>query len=454
MDLTPDMKKKWIRRVTTLILICILIFLGIKNIDTVSQIVLWCLNLALPLVIGVAIALIIDVPMRFLETYLWKNAANRFLSALRRPIAFILSLLLIIGGLAGIVMVIIPELIESIKIIVLGVIDLVGKIDAMTPEELAEVPFANLILTIDWDTVIVSLQNWLKNQSSVIVKSAFSTLSSVIIAIFDMIVAFAFAIYLLFSKDKIKRQLIRMVNVWLPERFGAWLVHACSVACNNFRSFISGQTLEALILGTLCMLGMLIFKIPYAPMVSVLVGITALIPVVGGFIGGGVGAFMILTVDPSKALFFVIFLVILQQLEGNLIYPKVMGHRVNLPGIWILAAVTVGGGVGGPLGMLLSVPITSTAYVLIREATNKREKENAKNPQEAENYDAHSDVEFNPFEEIFEAESERDETNADTIQEIQSLEDAESVSSEPITAPKSQKESKKSKNKKTSKTKK
>ena len=135
------------------------------------------------------------------------------------------------------------------------------------------------------------------------------------------------------------------------------------------------------------MLGMLVFNIPYAPMVSVLVGITALIPVIGGFIGGGIGAFMILTSDPSKALFFVVFLVILQQLEGNLIYPKVMGHRIHLPGIWILAAVTLGGGIGGPIGMLLSVPLTSTAYVLVREATAKREKElEVEKSEEGEDY--------------------------------------------------------------------
>ena len=132
--------------------------------------------------------------------------------------------------------------------------------------------------------------------------------------------------------------------------------------------------MEAVILGVLCMVGMLILRIPYAPMVGALVGVTALIPVVGGFIGAGVGAFMILTENPLKAVIFVVFLVILQQLEGNLIYPRVMGSRVNLPGMWVLAAVTIGGGIAGPIGMLLSVPVASTAYVLLKEATIKREE--------------------------------------------------------------------------------
>ena len=129
-----------------------------------------------------------------------------------------------------------------------------------------------------------------------------------------------------------------------------------------------------MILGLLCLIGMLLFRIPFAPMVSALVGVTALIPVVGAFIGGISGAFIILTADPLKALIFIVFLVILQQLEGNLIYPRVMGQRVNLPGMWILASVTLGGGIAGPIGMLLSVPLASTAYILFKEATFKREK--------------------------------------------------------------------------------
>ena len=143
---------------------------------------------------------------------------------------------------------------------------------------------------------------------------------------------------------------------------------------SNFRNFVSGQALEAVILSTLCMIGMLILQLPYIPMVGALVGVTALIPVVGGFIGAVIGTFMILTVDPVKAVIFLAFLIILQQLEGNLIYPRVMGSRVKLPAMWILAAVTVGGGLAGPVGMLLGVPIASTAYVLLREATEQREQ--------------------------------------------------------------------------------
>jgi predicted PurR-regulated permease PerM len=180
-----------------------------------------------------------------------------------------------------------------------------------------------------------------------------------------------FAIHILLGKEKLKQQARRILRVWTPKKTDK-IIHAFSIANVNFRNFIAAQTLEAMILALLCLFGMWIFGFPYAPMISVLVGVTALIPIVGGFVGGGIGAFMILTVDPMEAIWFLLFFIILQQLEGNLIYPKVMGGRVNLPSMWILAAVTVGGGIAGPIGMLLSVPLFSTAYALFKEETEKR----------------------------------------------------------------------------------
>ena len=374
MELTPNTKKKWVRWTITLFIVSVLLFFAVQNIDAVRAFFSWCFKLARPLLIGAAIAIIINVPMKFFEEYLWKNTKRKFWCALRRPAAFLLSTVIIAGCLTGIFLVIIPELTESIKIIVSGTIGLINRFGAMTPEEYAELPFGNLLMQIDWDKTLASLQDWLKNQSSNIIKSAFTTISSVISIVFDLVVAFVFAIYLTFSKAKIKHHSKRLARVWLPKQSAEWLIHAAHVTSTNLKSFIAGQTLEALILGGLCLLGMWAFQIPYAPMISVLVGITALIPIIGAFVGGGVGAFMILTVNPSKALFFVIFLVILQQLEGNLIYPKVMGKKIHLPSMLILAAVTIGGGIAGAIGMLLSVPLTATAYTLIKEATQKREQ--------------------------------------------------------------------------------
>jgi len=319
-------------------------------------------------------ALILNVPMHFFESHLFSKTKKPFLKKIRRPLSYIISLVMIIGVLVGVVWLVIPELAGAVKLIVQSVIDTITRLNAMDKAELAELPFGSILLDTDWDKLLDILQTWLKNKSGSIVNTAVGTVSSLVGGIFDFFISFIFSIYILFSKEKLKAQVSRLVRVWLPRSFGEWLIHASHVASGNFRNFISGQSLEAVILGILCMIGMLILDIPYAPMVGALIGVTALIPVVGAFIGTIVGAFMILTVEPIKAVIFVVFLLILQQLEGNLIYPKVMGSRVNLPAMWILAAVTVGGGIAGPIGMLLAVPVASTAYILIREATLQREK--------------------------------------------------------------------------------
>lgn len=374
MEFTPEKRKRLTRWLIGIATACILIFLGVQNIGVVANAVSWVAGLIMPLILGFAFALILNVPMRFFESHIWSKTKNKILQNLRRPLSFVISLLLIIGILVGVVWLVIPELIEAIKVIVQGAIELINKFSAMSKQDLAELPFGSLLLNTDWDKLLDTMQTWLKDQSGTIVNTAVGTISSLVGGIFDFFISFVFAVYILFSKDKLKAQAKRLVRVWLPQNFGEWAIHAASIINQNFRNFISGQSLEAVILGVLCMLGMWIFGFPYAPMIGALVGVTALIPVVGGFIGAGVGAFMMLTVDPIKALFFLVFIIVLQQLEGNLIYPRVMGSRVNLPGMWIFAAVAVGGGVAGPVGMLLSVPIASTVYVLVREATEKREK--------------------------------------------------------------------------------
>ena len=372
MDFTPEHRKKLTRWLIGTVAACILIFLGVQNIGIIAYALSWSVKLVMPLLLGFAFALILNVPMRFFESHFWPGTKQPALCTLRRPAAYCVSLIMILGILAGVVWLVIPELVEAVKLIADSVIVFVSKLSAMDTAELAKQPFGNLLLKPDWDAILNTAENWIKEQGGNIMNTVVDAIGSVVGGVFDLFVAIVFSIYILFSKDRLKEQSFRLIRVWLPKRFGQWLVHAASVAGSNFRSFVSGQTLEAVILGSLCIIGMLLLNIPYAPMVSALVGVTALIPVVGSLVGAMVGAFMILTVDPIKAVIFLIFLIILQQLEGNLIYPKVMGSRVNLPGMWILAAVTVGGGVAGPIGMLLAVPLVSTFYILAREATEHR----------------------------------------------------------------------------------
>lgn len=373
MKKTFENKKKLTAWIIGIAAACILIFLGVRYIDAVSNAFSWCVGIVMPLIIGCAIAMIINVPMAFLETHLWKNSKNVFLCKVRRVVAFLLSLILIIGIFAGIIIIVVPTLVESVTVIVQSVIEIADRINSTSKEEVEELPFGELLADIDWSHLLDTMKSWLKNQAKTIVNTVFGTISSIVVAVIDLFVSVIFAVYILFSKEKLKDQARRMVKAWLPQKRGEWLCHAISVANTNFRNFIVAQSLEAVILGVLCLLGMLLFQFPYAAMISTLVGVTALIPVVGGFIGGGIGAFMILTVDPIKALWFIVYIIILQQIEGNLIYPKVMGDRVNLSAMWILVAVTIGAGVAGPVGILVSVPLLSTICVLFEEATQKRE---------------------------------------------------------------------------------
>ena len=374
MDFTTEKGRKLAKWLIGIVTACILIFLGVQNIGVIASAISWVGQLVAPLLIGVALALVLNVPMRFFEARIWSKSKRKVLQRLRRPISYILSLIIIIGIIVGVVMLVIPELVSAVKVIVQSVTHFVNQLSAMDQAEINELPFGSVLLNTDWSKLLDPLQNWLKDQGSNIMNTAVGTITTLVGGVVDLFISIVFSVYVLFSKEKLKWQAARLIRAWLPQRFSSWTIHASSLLGTNFRNFIMGQTLEAVILGTLCMVGMLIFQIPYVPMVGALVGVTALIPVVGGLIGAVVGAFMILTVEPIKAIIFIVFLLVLQQLEGNLIYPKVMGSRVNLPGMWILAAVTVGGGVAGPVGMLLSVPIASTVYVLIKEATVKREE--------------------------------------------------------------------------------
>ncbi len=395
MNITPERKKKLTRWLIGVTAVCILIFLGVQNIGAVAGAFARCIGILMPLIVGCAIALIVNVPMDFLEKKLWRKNENELLSAARRPVAFILSFAFIIGIFVGVISIVLPTLIETVSVIVRSVIEQVNRLNGMTDAEIAALPFGELILKVDWNNLVDSAKAWLTERAGVITNTVFGTVTSLVGGLMDLFVSVVFSIYILFGKERIKRQTQRIVNAWLPKRAGEWSYHAASVLNVNFKNFISAQFLEAIILGVLCFIGMLIFGFPYAAMVSILVGVTALVPIVGGFVGCGIGAFMMLTVDPVEALWFVVFFIVLQQIEGNLIYPKVMGSRVNLPSMWILAAVSVGGGIGGAVGMLLAVPIASTVYVLFKEATEKRElkQKKASAVKETENTDADNGTE-------------------------------------------------------------
>ena len=214
--------------------------------------------------------------------------------------------------------------------------------------------------------------------------SVLSLVSATVSTAFTAVVSIIFSIYLLLGKEKLGRQISLVMKTYLKPAWYSHLVYFLETLHSCFRRFVVGQCTEAVILGLLCMGGMMLLRFPYASMVGALIGFTALIPVAGAYIGAGVGAFMIFTVSPFQSLFFLIFIAILQQLEGNLIYPKVVGSSIGLPGIWVLAAVTVGGGLFGLLGVLLSVPAASVLYTLLKRDVHRRLEEKMPAPEQAE----------------------------------------------------------------------
>lgn len=359
--------------------ICALIILGLRHISSIAEVAFQLIDLVKPILIGIFVALILNVPMNMIEQHLLPKLK---IKKGKRSLSIILALILIIGVFVGVAFLVIPELVNAISLIVQIMADGLEQLaDLEKTDDLSHIPFSEYLSQIDWLGLKKQLENWLKSQSGELMNHAVGAAGSIVNTVVTSVISLVFAIYILVQKETLKRQATRMIHVWLPHRFGDVIIHVASVCSNTFRLFIAGQTTEAIILGTLCMIGMATLRIPYAPMIGALVGVTALIPVVGAFIGTIVGTIMILTVNPFKAFIFVIFLLILQQIEGNLIYPKVVGTKINLPAIWVLAAVTVGGNLAGPVGMLLGVPAVSAGYALLKEATDFRESKLSTKPE-------------------------------------------------------------------------
>ncbi len=365
---------KWIVGIFTC---CALIFLGIRHIKNIADVIVYLADLIQPLLLGIILALILNVPMGMFERFLKRKTS---LKKGVRPLAILLSLGAIVAIVTVVAVLVIPELINAVKLIAQIISGGVDQLDALDENAaFMETAVGRFLadLNIDWGGLQTQLNEFIGSLGDTIMDEAVSVTSSFLSGLVTFIMALIFAIYILGGKEKLKRQSARLLRVWLPEKVSGGFIHVCSVFAASFHQFIGGQAVEAVILGTLCTIGMLILRIPYAGMVGALVGVTAMIPFVGAYFSAIVGAIMIFTVSPIKALIFLIYIIALQQTENNLIYPRVVGTRINLPAIWVLAAVTVGGNIGGPAGMLLGVPAASAIYALIREATDKREREKA-----------------------------------------------------------------------------
>lgn len=355
-----------------------LLYLAIHYWGKLSSLLLLALGAAFPLLLGAVVAYAVNILMSMYERWYFPASQNRIVLKSRRPVCLVLAYASLIAIVVLIVRMILPELANSISLLIREAVPLLEDLSLKINENLdinQLAAFSGVILadgSIDWREILTTAVNWLISGLGGVMGSVMSLASATVSAAFTAIVSTIFSIYLLFGKEKLQANCARVLKTYLKPTWYSRLIYFLDTLNTCFHNFVVGQCTEAVILGLLCMGGMMLFRFPYASMVGTLVGFTALIPVAGAYIGAGVGAFMIFTSSPLQALLFLIFISILQQLEGNLIYPKVVGSSIGLPGIWVLAAVTVGGGVLGIGGMLLAVPLTATLYQMLRSDVVRR----------------------------------------------------------------------------------
>lgn len=359
-------------------LVCIAItVLFIMNVDRIILLADQLFSIAFPLILGAILAYAINIIMKKLETKWYPDFENERIKRAKRPICLFMSIFLMFALIFLIVRLVLPELLDAFVVIGQEIPVYFKKIQLwvvnhgeLFPEIAQEIG----ALEVNWQEISQKLITYATSGVSTMLNSAMSIIGQLIGSVVNLAIALVFAIYILLNKERLMGQFRMIENAYLNDKVSYRMNLFLDTAHKCFTSFISGQCVEAIILGLLCTVGMFIFGFPYAPMVGTLIGATALIPIVGAYIGAVVGAFMIFTVAPMKTLGFLLFILILQQIEGNVIYPKVVGSSIGLPGMWVLSAVTIGGGLAGIPGMLLGVPLAATAYHLFAFDVRERIK--------------------------------------------------------------------------------
>ena len=430
-----DWEKIIIRTIVSLTIAILIILhfdLAIKGISAL-------VGFMSPIILGFVVAFVINVILIRLEKIYFPHTNNRFLKKSRRPVCIALALLIILAVIAFVIAMVIPELINAFSILAKEIPASYDSILDKISVFISKVPaLENWLVTtleidlehprdIEWTkffTKVIELIIGSKDgQLNSIMDSTVNIVSGIGSGIVSFCIALVFGIYVLAYKEKLSYQVHKLIRSYLKPKAENIIYYICHVASETFSNFIVGQCTEAVILGTLCIIGMSIFRFPYAVMIGTLVGATALIPIIGAYVGAIVGAIMVMTQGgPIQALLFIVFIIVLQQIEGNLIYPKVVGSSVGLPGIWVLAAVTIGGSMNGVFGMLLSVPLAATLYRLLKEDTTRRiNKKNGTGETEIPDVSTSSD----------EAEDNDEDRDDDTQSDIEVQPDADGNETDP-----------------------
>lgn len=377
-----------IKKHSSLLIGIFILYLVIRYWDGAVSLLALAFSAATPLIVGAVIAYILNILMSFFERLYFPKSKSRAVIGSRRIVCMLLAFLSLIGIVALIIGIVVPELVNCIKHLfaevpaaVMDLLEYLEQNEALAQYVIVVEEYLAENFSGMEDKLVSGAQSLLSGVGGFMGSVALAV-GSVFSAVVTLLVAVIFSIYILLGKEKLGAQVRKLISTYCKKR-SKKIFYVADVLDDSFHHFIVGQCTEAVVLGVLCMVGMWIFRFPYAMMIGVLIGFTALIPIAGAYIGAGVGAFMMLTESPLTAVLFLIFIVVLQQLEGNLIYPRVVGSSIGLPGIWVLAAITVGGGLMGVAGMLLAVPVTAAVYKLIQTDVRRRNYvETAKHTQE------------------------------------------------------------------------
>lgn len=370
--------KEKLKQTRRMILFVAGILLALKYSETVFWAIGVLLEIMKPFLYGGVIAFILNIPLRFIESKILNNWTGKIADRIKRPLSILFSILFVILLINIVIMTVVPQLgktlVEIGYQIPIFASAVVERLEAVSKEypQLESYIVELETIEIDWKSAVDSLIQFMKTGMTNFLSSTVTVAGSIIGGTMNLFIGFVFALYILGQKEVLSNQGKRIISAFCPAHMERRILTICSIAYRNFSNFISGQCTEAVILGCMFVITMTIFRMPYAILVGVLIAFTALIPIVGAFIGCFVGAFLILVNNPIQAVGFVVMFLVLQQIEGNLIYPKVVGNKVGLPSIWVLLAVSVGGSLFGVAGMLFFIPLVSTIYMLFRDMVNER----------------------------------------------------------------------------------
>lgn len=374
-----EFSKTKMRQIALLMVLATVLIMMVIYCKDILKAVDLAIAIIAPFIAGAAMAFVLNIPMNFIEKKILKKWTGKSADSFKRIVSIFLTILFVIFLIGLLIAIVVPQISSAIA-------DVAGKIPKFFEElmgianelsnkypALKNSAGAITELKNNWQKIITGVGSFMQSGIGSVLNTTIGVAGSIITVVTSFIIAFVFSIYILAQKEKLGSQFMRILKAYIPEKPRNGFLKVCAIMNKNFSSFITGQCVEAVILGSMFVVSMLIFRMPYAVMIGILIAFTALIPIVGAFIGCVVGAFLILLENPMMAVGFVILFLVLQQIEGNLIYPRVVGSSVGLPAIWVLFAVSVGGSLFGIAGMLVFIPLVSTVYALIRESVVRRE---------------------------------------------------------------------------------